>query len=167
MWIPVLPGHYNPHNTGRELLDHREHAMARSTSQAGSSGRRTPRASPPWSMGTMCSCKTCNHTRRWERTGKVVECKEFDQYRVKVDGTGRSTWRNRKYLMKFQPNPKHPRLSTLPVPNHARTTPEPCPSTTTTYDHTCANPPTISTRVVWTPCRVGCFPSSNVHTFPS
>ena len=27
--LPVLPGHYNPHNTWRELLDHREHAMAR------------------------------------------------------------------------------------------------------------------------------------------
>ena len=25
----VLPGYYNPHNTWRELLDHREHAMAR------------------------------------------------------------------------------------------------------------------------------------------
>ena len=24
--LPVLPGHYNPHNTGHELLDHREHA---------------------------------------------------------------------------------------------------------------------------------------------
>ena len=24
--LPALPGHYNPHNTGHELLDHREHA---------------------------------------------------------------------------------------------------------------------------------------------
>ena len=27
--LPVLPGHYNTHNTWRELLDHREQAMAR------------------------------------------------------------------------------------------------------------------------------------------
>ena len=27
--LPVQPGHYNPHNTWKELLDHREHAMAR------------------------------------------------------------------------------------------------------------------------------------------
>ena len=51
-----------------------------------------------------------NHPRRWERTGKVVECKGYDQYLVKVDGTGRTTLRNRKHLRKFQPIPKHPRL---------------------------------------------------------
>ena len=27
--LPVFPDHYNPHNTWRELLDHREQAMAR------------------------------------------------------------------------------------------------------------------------------------------
>ena len=27
--LPVLPGHYNPHNTWHELLEHREQAMAR------------------------------------------------------------------------------------------------------------------------------------------
>ena len=27
--LPVLPGHYNPHSTWRELLDHREAAMAK------------------------------------------------------------------------------------------------------------------------------------------
>ena len=27
--LPVLPGHYKPHNTWRELLEHREKAMAR------------------------------------------------------------------------------------------------------------------------------------------
>ena len=32
-----------------------------------------------------------NHPRRWERTSKVVECKEYDQYLVKVDGSGRTT----------------------------------------------------------------------------
>ena len=52
---------------------------------------------------------------RWERIGKIVECKEYDQYLVKVDGTGRTTLRNRKHLMKFQPIPKNPRpATTLP-----------------------------------------------------
>ena len=56
-----------------------------------------------------------NHPRRWERTSKVVECKEYDQYLVKVDVTGRTTLRNRKHLRKFQPITRHPRLpTTLP-----------------------------------------------------
>ena len=35
--------------------------------------------------------------RRWDRTGTVIEVKDFDQYLIKVDGTGRTTLRNRKF----------------------------------------------------------------------
>nr|XP_012557549.2 uncharacterized protein K02A2.6-like [Hydra vulgaris] len=42
-----------------------------------------------------------NHPKKWDRSGKVVECKENDQYIIKVEGTGRLTLRNRKYLRKF------------------------------------------------------------------
>ena len=41
--------------------------------------------------------------RRWDKTGVIVECKDFDQYVVKVDGTGRLTLRNRKFLRKLMP----------------------------------------------------------------
>ena len=44
--------------------------------------------------------------RKWERTGTVVECKDHDQYTVKVDGTGRLTLRNRKFLRKLKLMPK-------------------------------------------------------------
>ena len=44
--------------------------------------------------------------RKWERTGTIVECKDYDQYAVKVDGTGRVTLRNRKFLRKLTPIPK-------------------------------------------------------------
>ena len=36
--------------------------------------------------------------KRWDRTGVVLEVKDFDQYVVKVDGFGRLTVRNRKFL---------------------------------------------------------------------
>ena len=35
---------------------------------------------------------------RWDHTGTVTEVKQFDQYVVKMDHSGRSTLRNRKYL---------------------------------------------------------------------
>ena len=45
--------------------------------------------------------QTGNHPLRWDRTGLVIEVKQFDQYAVKVDGSGRVTLRNRKSLRKF------------------------------------------------------------------
>ena len=47
--------------------------------------------------------QTGHNPRRWERTGIVLETKEYDQYLVKVDGTGRAKLRNRKFLRKFSP----------------------------------------------------------------
>ena len=42
-----------------------------------------------------------NHPLRWDRSGLVIEVKQFDQYDVKVEGSGRVTLRNRKCLRKF------------------------------------------------------------------
>ena len=49
--------------------------------------------------------------RKWDKTGIVIEVKQFDQYVVKVDGSGRVTLRNRKFLRQYTPVPSsHPRL---------------------------------------------------------
>ena len=37
-------------------------------------------------------------TNKWDRSGKVVECLPYRQYRIKLDGTGRITLRNRRHL---------------------------------------------------------------------
>ena len=44
-----------------------------------------------------------NHPSRWDITGIVVEVKPFDQYVVKIHGSGRLTTRNRKFLRKITP----------------------------------------------------------------
>ena len=44
-----------------------------------------------------------NHPRGWERTGIVVEVRQYHQYVIRVDGTGRVTIRNRQHLRKFKP----------------------------------------------------------------
>ena len=44
-----------------------------------------------------------NHPSRWDITGTVVEVRPFDQYIVKVHGSGRLTARNRKFLRKIVP----------------------------------------------------------------
>ena len=42
-----------------------------------------------------------NNPKRWNKSGKIVEKLDFDQYLVKVDGGGRITRRNRRFLRKI------------------------------------------------------------------
>ena len=46
--------------------------------------------------------QTGPHPKKWDRTGVVMEVNPHDQYVIRVDGSGRLTARNRKYLRKFQ-----------------------------------------------------------------
>ena len=39
--------------------------------------------------------------KRWRKSGKIVEKLDFNQYLVKVDGGGRLTRRNRRFLKKI------------------------------------------------------------------
>ena len=44
-----------------------------------------------------------SHPTKWDNTGVIIEVRQFDQYVVKVDGSGRVTLRNRKFLRKYVP----------------------------------------------------------------
>ena len=41
--------------------------------------------------------------KRWDKTGLVLENMGYNKYRVKIDGSGRVTDRNRQYLRQFSP----------------------------------------------------------------
>ena len=42
-----------------------------------------------------------NNPKRWNKSGKIIEKLDFDQYLIKVDGGGRITRRNRRFLRKI------------------------------------------------------------------
>ena len=42
-------------------------------------------------------------SKRWDRTGLVIENDGHDKYTIKVDGSGRVVQRNRRYLRGFEP----------------------------------------------------------------
>ena len=42
--------------------------------------------------------------KKWDKSGTVVEVRANDQYTVRIDGSGRLTLRNRRYLRKFIPH---------------------------------------------------------------
>ena len=44
-----------------------------------------------------------NHPKRWDKTGVVIEVRQYHQYVIRMDGSGRITTRNRKFLRKYTP----------------------------------------------------------------
>ena len=60
---------------------------------------------PPLEEGDKCFIQNQSgkNPNKWYRTGTVVEACEHDQYLVRVDGSGRITKRNRRFLRAFKP----------------------------------------------------------------
>ena len=59
----------------------------------------------PLMVGTVVSVQNQRgrNSTKWDKSGVVVECLPFNQYRVRIDGTGRITLRNRVALQRIIP----------------------------------------------------------------
>ena len=104
-FIPIPPGRYHPHNTWRETLEHREEALRKRHMLSHERLSEHTKRLPPLQIGdhVRIQNQVGNHPLKWDKTGVVVEVRQFDQYVVKVDGSGRVTLRNRQFLRKFSP----------------------------------------------------------------
>ena len=58
---------------------------------------------PALEVGDLVSVQnqTGPRAKKWDKTGVVVETKPNDQYRIKIDGSGQVTLRNRQFLRKI------------------------------------------------------------------
>ena len=104
-FVPILPGKYRPHTTWQETLTAREEALRnRHMREAEYLSEHTKRL-PPLSVGDYVRLQNQVglHPLKWDKTGRVIEVRQFDQYVVRVDGSGRVTLRNRKYLRQYTP----------------------------------------------------------------
>ena len=103
--IPIPMGRYCPHPTWTETLANREKALAKRHSREHEKWSEHTRSLPPLMVGDHVYLQnlTGNHPKRWERTGTITEVRQFHQYVVKIDGSGRLTLRNRQHLRKFMP----------------------------------------------------------------
>ena len=90
----------------------RELALAKRNTRATMEWTKRTRTLPDLMMHdrVMIQKQVGNSPKRWDKPGVVVdlESKGFDQYMVKVDGTGRLTRRNRKYLRRVDMNLQSP-----------------------------------------------------------
>ena len=57
--------------------------------------------------------------KKWDKSGVIIEMRNNDQYLVKVDGSGRLTLRNRRFLRKYKPHggSRHAQISNAYVNN--------------------------------------------------
>ena len=104
-FIPVLPGRYEPHPTWKDTLAAREEALRNRHMRAAERWTEHTRVLPPLVIGDYVRIQnqTGRFPNKWDKTGRVIEVKQHDQYVVRVDGSGRSTLRNRKFLRKYEP----------------------------------------------------------------
>ena len=137
----------NIRSTWREAWHDKEIALRQRFHRSSESLTEHSRPLPPLSVGDKCYIQnqTGHHPKRWDRSGTVVEILGNDSYHIKVDGSGRLTRRNRRFLRKFtepslnisMPDPT-PRI---PVQYNSSTTSTPtAPNITTTA-------PSIASRV--------------------
>lgn len=139
-FIPVPPGRYKPHNTWRETLLAREEALRNRHMRAAERWSEHTKRLAPLAVGdhVRIQNQAGQHPLKWDKTGTVIEVRQFDQYVVKVDGSGRVTLRNRKFLRNYVPiqipSPKmriDPGILTtlnpvrFPVPYHGADSPGP------------------------------------------
>ena len=147
--IPAPLGKYCPHQTWQETLSNRERALAKRHSREREKWSLHTRELKPLDIRDHVYVQNLvgNNPLKWERTGVVVEVLPFKQYKVKLDGTGRVTLRNRKHLRKFIPFMKPPTAIKMPIqscPPTVKSDPGPSEIVTETLDEEDTVPPTVT-----------------------
>ena len=101
--IPVLPGRYKPQEAWVDNAGLRETALRKRHLRAAERLSQYTKTLPPLRVGDHVRLQNQlgNEPLKWDKTGVVVEVKQNDQYIVRVDGSGRVTMRNRRFLRKF------------------------------------------------------------------
>ena len=149
-FIPILPGRYRPHPTWRETLAAREEALRNRHMRAAERLTEHTRRLSPLKTGdhVRIQNQTGSHPNKWDKTGLVIEVKQFDQYVIRVDGSGRVTLRNRKFLRKYDPVQRRNPPQTIPEnllnlvqPPIIQSTPKPTPPPVPTCNPPQPTPP--------------------------
>ena len=113
-FLPVKPGQFCPSDVWVDCRERRELALRHKLSLGGERWSAHTKSLPPLSPGQHVFIQNQraagNLAKRWDKTGTVIECKGYDKYAIKVDGSGRLTDRNRRYLRSFKPATNTPLL---------------------------------------------------------
>ena len=87
-FIPVLPHKYIPHSSWRDTLEAREEALRKRHIRAHERLSEHTKRLPQLKIGdhVRIQNQTGPHPLKWDKTGSIIEVRQFDQYVVRVDG---------------------------------------------------------------------------------
>ena len=104
-FLPSPQARYKPQPEWITLREDREKALAKRAVANMEKLDKNCRVLPKLALGdtVIVQNQVGNYPSKWDITGIIVEIKDHDQYVVRVDGSGRMTLRNRKFLRKITP----------------------------------------------------------------
>ena len=117
-FLPVRPGDFSPSEVWIDNREKRELAMRKRIMRGTEKWTEHTRDLPALYPGTRVLIQNQygagKISKKWDKSGLVLEDLGYNKYRVKVDGSGRVTDRNRQFLKQFTPvTPRMPG----PTPN--------------------------------------------------
>ena len=105
--MPVRPGDFSPSEVWIDNREKRELAMRKRFLRGYEKWSEHTRDLPPLTPGSRVLIQNQfgagKLAKKWDKSGLVLEDLGYNKYRVKVDGSGRVTDRNRQFLRKFTP----------------------------------------------------------------
>ena len=104
-FIPVQPGKYKPRAEWLLTMDQWEHALARRHLAKGKELAQGTKDHGPLVPGTvvMVQNQVGKSALKWDKSGVVLADRGNSQYLIKLDGSGRTTLRNRAFLKRVTP----------------------------------------------------------------
>ena len=104
-FFPIKEGHLEIHPEWQLTMDQREKALAQRHARRERELTEHTKVLKPLTVNqvVMVQNQAGNNPLRWDKSGMVVEVLGFDKYRIKLDGTGRMTIRNRRFLRPITP----------------------------------------------------------------
>ena len=99
-FVPLKPKNYLPSPQWLTKIAQRERVAAKASAREHKKWSEHSKSQPQLKVGDVVSIQNLigNHPLKWDRIGVVVAVLQNDQYRIRVDGSGRVTLRNRKNL---------------------------------------------------------------------
>ena len=105
-FVPSHPTLYKPHAEWITAARNREKSLSQRNARLIEKYNRTAHTLRPLLKGQIVSIQ-CTNNNRWNTTGQIIETLPHNQYRIRVDGSGRITLRNRRFPQETQ-NPVNP-----------------------------------------------------------
>ena len=157
-FLPIKPGQFSPSEVWVDCREKRELAMRKRVLRGAERWSEHTKDLPPLVPGSRVLIQNQygagKVSKKWDKSGLVLEDLGFNKYRVRVDGSGRITDRNRQFLRKFSPL-----TPTSPGPSPCDTPVNPSPQTDF------VRPPVVRPIPELTPATVN-LPEPSPHEEP-